>query len=179
MKLPKSIDALYLADLSHRIRTLPPDEAACALLECGSVILLAGHPKIAYQIFIKLLYGELKISKESSLAPVLKSIFPSLCYLLKIDCPEIFEEKAMSIGDLEWYIEEKFNRANRVGFIDRWFQIPFPLGNWSENFIQEMTHPKVDITGNERFKAYKFIQDLHRVISRNIKQGKLPKLYRI
>jgi hypothetical protein len=173
MKIPQSIDALYLADLSHRIRTLQPDEAACALLECGCLVLLAGYPETAYRIFMKLLDGELKISKESSLSPVLKSIVPSLCYLLKIDCPAIFEEKAISIGDLEWYIEEKCNRANRVSFIDRWFHIPFPLGNWSEKFIQEMTHPKVDITGDERFKAYSFIQDLHRVISRNIKQGKL------
>ncbi len=43
MKFPKLIDDLYLADLSHRIRTLPPDEAASALFECSVIVLLAGQ----------------------------------------------------------------------------------------------------------------------------------------
>jgi hypothetical protein len=52
MRIPKSIDDLYLSDLSHRIRTLPPDEAASALLECGTIVLLAGHAEIAYLLLI-------------------------------------------------------------------------------------------------------------------------------
>jgi hypothetical protein len=180
MKLPKSIDALYLADLSHRIRTLPPDEAACALLECGSVILLAGYPEIAYQIFINLLDGELKISKESSLSHVVKSIVPSLCCLLKIDCPAIFEEKAMSIGYLEWYIEEKFNRYEQFANMDRWFHMPFPSSDWAEDFIQKMTRPEVEsLITNERLKVYSFIQDLHRIIAANLKARNLLEAKRI
>ncbi|WP_310482441.1 SMI1/KNR4 family protein [Chamaesiphon sp. VAR_48_metabat_403] len=165
MKLPKSIDDLYLADLSHRIRTLPPDEAACTLLECGSLVLLAGYPEIAYQLFTELLDGELKISKESSLAHVLKSIVPSLCYLLKIDCPAIFEEKAMSIGDLEWYVEQKFDVYEQIENSDRFFSFPFPASDWSEDFIREITHPTIDGEGYERFGIYNFINDLDRIIS--------------
>ena len=84
MRFPKSIDNLYLADLSHQIQTLPPDEAASALFECGTIVLLAGHPEIAYLLFTKLLDGELKVSECSSLVNPLKSILPSLCYLLGI-----------------------------------------------------------------------------------------------
>jgi hypothetical protein len=102
MRIPKSIDDLYLSDLSHRLLTLPPDEAASALLECGTIVLLAGHAEIAYLLFIKLLSGELKISEYSRLAQPLKSIMPSLCYLLEIECPAILSEQAMSSSDLEW-----------------------------------------------------------------------------
>lgn len=165
MKIINSIDALYLANLSHQIRTLPPDEAACILLECGSLVLLAGHPEIAYEIFIELLDGELKISKESSLAHLLKSSVPSLCYLLKIDCPAIFEEPAMSLGDLEWYIEEKFDIYEQIENADRFFSFPFPSSDWSEDFIRELTHPTIDIEEHERFNIYNFINDLDRIIS--------------
>ena len=168
MKFPQSIDELYLADLSHRIRTLPPDEAALALLECATIVLLAGHPQIAYRAFTSLITGELKISEQSSLAHLLKSIVPSLCYLLKIDCPVIFEEQAMPIGDLEWYIEEKCDRFKQFVTIDRWLHLIFPSSNWSDEFIEDITHPRVDITGDERFKIHNFIQDLHRIVSKNI-----------
>ena len=118
MKFPKSIDDLYLADLSHRIRTLPPDEAASTILECGTIVLLAGHPEIAYLLFTNLLTGELKISEYSSLANPLKSIIPSLCYLREIACPAIFSERAMSVGDLEWYIEEKSLQYKQIEDVD-------------------------------------------------------------
>ncbi len=173
MKFPQSIDGIYLTDLSHQIQTLPPDEAAIALLECGTIVLLAGHFEIAYKLFLKLLTGELKISEQSSLAHLLKSIVPSLCYSLKLECPAIFEQQSMSLGDLEWFIEEKFERSKQVEFIDRWFHLPFPSSDWSEDFIWEMTHQQVNITGDKRFEAYRFIQDLHRIICRDFKQGKL------
>jgi SMI1 / KNR4 family (SUKH-1) len=118
MKIPKSIDDLYLSDLSHRIRTLPPDEAASALFECGTIVLLAGHPKIAYLLFTKLLSGKLKISEYSSLVNPLKSILPSLCYLLGIACPAIFSEQQMSIGDIEWYVEEKSLQYKQIEDIE-------------------------------------------------------------
>ena len=38
MRFPKSIDNIYLADLSHQIQTLPSDEAASALFECGTIL---------------------------------------------------------------------------------------------------------------------------------------------
>lgn len=118
MRFPKSIDNLYLADLSHQIQTLPPDEAASALFECGTIVLLAGHPEIAYLLFTKLLDGELKISECSSLVNPLKSILPSLCYLLGIACPVIFSEQEMSIGDIEWYVEEKSLQYKQIEDIE-------------------------------------------------------------
>jgi SMI1 / KNR4 family (SUKH-1) len=118
MRFPKLIDNLYLADLSHRIRTLPPNEAASALFECGAIVLLAGHSEIAYQLFTSLLAGELKLSEYSSLVHPLKSILPSVCYLMGIACPAIFSEQAMPIGDLEWYIEEKSLQYKQIENID-------------------------------------------------------------
>lgn len=118
MKIPKLIDNLYLANLSHRIQTLPPEEAASALLECGTIVLLAGHPETAYVLFTKLLSGELKISEYSSLIHPLKSILPSLCYLLEIGCPAILSEHPMSIGDVEWYVEEKSLQYKQIEDIE-------------------------------------------------------------
>lgn len=178
MKIPKLINETYLADLSHRIRTLPPDEAASALLECGTIVLLAGHAEIAYLLLIKLLSGELKISEYSSLAHPLKSILPSLCYLLEIECPAILSEQAMSIDEIEWYIEERSQGYKRTSNTDRWLHLLSPSSNWTEKFIHEITHPKADATAKDRFKTHRFIQDLHKVISKNIKQDKLQEAKR-
>jgi SMI1 / KNR4 family (SUKH-1) len=175
MKFPQLIDDLYLADLSHRIRTLPPDEAASALFECGAIVLLAGHPEIAYQLFTSLLNGELKTNENSSVASWLRSILPSLCYSLEINCPPIFSRQEWSSDDLEWYIQEMLERYKGFANLDKWvFEIPFPSSDWSEDFIQEMTHPKADsIVTNERLKVYKFIQDLHRFIAAKLTTGSL------
>ncbi|MHC5739911.1 hypothetical protein [Nostoc sp.] len=107
MKFPKSVDYLYLSELSQKIRTLPPDEASVFLFEGSFLVLLAGYPDIAYQLFTNLLVGELKISEESSLAYPLKSILTSLCYSIKIPCPAIFSYEEKSISDLEYHILEK------------------------------------------------------------------------
>jgi hypothetical protein len=180
MKIPKSIDDLYLSDLSHRIRTLLPDEVASALLECGTVVLLSGHPEIAYLLFTKLLSGKLKISEYSSLAHPLKSILPSLCYLLEIECPAILSEQAMSSSDLEGYIEEELYQYEQFANMDRWLQIPLPSSDWSEDFLQEITHPKVDILiASERLRVYGFIKDLHRTIAVSLKKKNLLEAKRI
>jgi SMI1 / KNR4 family (SUKH-1) len=165
MKFPKLIDDSYLADLSRRIRMLPPDEAASAIVESGSLVLHAGYPNIAYSLFISLLAGELKVSEESSLVHILKSILPSLCYLMGIACPAIFSQPSMSLGDLEWYIEEKFNVYEQIENADRFFSFPMPSSDWSEDFIRELTHSAVDLQEQERFKIYNFINDLDRIIA--------------
>jgi SMI1 / KNR4 family (SUKH-1) len=165
MQFPKLIDDIYLADLSHRIRTLPPDEAASAIVECGTLVLLAGYPKIAHRLFTSLLTGELKISEESSLLHSLKSIVPSLCYVLEIACPAIFSQPAMSIGDLEWYIEEKFNIYEQIENADRFCSLPMPSSDWSGDFIREITHPTIALEKYERFEIYNFINDLDRIIA--------------
>jgi hypothetical protein len=181
VRFPKLIDDLYLADLSHRIRTLPLDEAASALFECGSIVLLAGHPEIAYLLFTNLLNGELKINEHSSLASRLGSFLPSLCYSLEITCPKIFSRREWSIDDLEWYTQEMLGRYQGFANLDKWgFEIPFPSSDWSEDFIQEITHPQIDsIATNERLKIYKLIQDSHRIIAAKLRTGSLLEAKRI
>lgn len=167
MKGTKSIDSQYLSDLEHKIQTLPPDEASPLLLEASTILLFAGFPELAYQGFLKLTEGELKISEASSLVHPIKAIIPALCYLMRLPCPAIFSEQVMSFGELEKYINSKLREYEGVSGIDRWFQIEMPPGNWNEAFLHDLTHPKVDIKGDDRFKALRFLQDLHRVISQS------------
>lgn len=167
MKNTKSIDSKYLSDLGHKIQKLPPDEASPLLLEASTILLFAGFPEIAYQGFLKLTQGELKVSEASSLVHPIKAIIPALCYLMKIPCPSILSEQEMSFSELEIYINRKLREYEGVSSIDRWFHVAMPLGNWSEDFLQDLIHPKVDIKGDDRFKVHRFFQDLHRVISQN------------
>jgi hypothetical protein len=174
VKYPKVIDRSYLSDLAQKIQKLPPDEAASLLFEGSAIILFAGFPEIAYQGFLKLTNGELKISEDSSLVHPLKKIIPALCYCLKIPCPAIFSQEEMYLSQLEEYIYNKVCEYEQVADIDRWFHIKMSSGNWSEDFLHDLTHPKVDITADEeKFKVRSFLQDLHRVISqRCINRGK-------
>lgn len=172
MKHLKSINNFYLSDLARKIQTLPSDEAAPLLLEGSAIILFAGFPDIAYQGFLKLTQGELTISEVSSLANPLKTIIPALCYSMRLPYPGIFSEQEMSLSKLEKYINDKLRKYEHVAGTDRWFHIEMPLGNWSEDFLSDLTKPKVDITENDRFKVYSFFQDLHRIISQYyINQG--------
>ena len=91
----------YLSDLEQKIHTLPPDEASYFLLEASAIILFAGFPEIAYQGFVKLIEGELKISEFSVLAYPIKLVIPVLCYFLKISCPSIYSEPEFSWLELE------------------------------------------------------------------------------
>jgi hypothetical protein len=167
VKNTKSIDSKYLSDLGHKIQTLPPDEASPLLLEASTILLFAGFPEIAYQGFLKLTQGELKVSEASSLVHPIKAIIPALCYLMKIPCLSIFSEQEMSFSELEIYINRKLREYEGVSSIDRWFHVAMPSGNWNEDFLYDLTHPKVDIKGDDRFKVHRFFQDLHRVISQN------------
>ncbi|MDJ0593945.1 MAG: SMI1/KNR4 family protein [Pleurocapsa sp. MO_226.B13] len=161
----KLIDSQYLSDLGQKIQKLPPDEASPLLLEASTIILFAGFPEIAYQGFLKLRQGELKVSQVSILVDPIKAIIPALCYLMKIPCPSIFSEQEMSLNELEQYINKNFREYERVYGIDRWFLTAMPSGNWSEEFLYDLTHPKVNVKGESRFKLNDFFQDLHRVIS--------------
>ncbi len=50
-----------------------------------------------------------------------------------------------------------------------------PSGDWSEDFIYDITHPKVDFTEKERLDTHRFLQDLHRIISvRCLNRRKFP-----
>ncbi|MDY6899785.1 MAG: SMI1/KNR4 family protein [Cyanobacteriota bacterium] len=97
MKFSKSVDSRYLSNLSQQIQVLPSDEASALLFEGSTLILLAGYFDIAYQLFIKLISGELAISEESSLAPPLKSIIPGLCSSMGIPCPAVFSLRELSL----------------------------------------------------------------------------------
>jgi hypothetical protein len=165
VKDSKSIDSLYLSDLGHKIQTLPPDEASILVLEASTIILFAGFPEIAYQGFLKLTQGELKVSEASSFINPIKAIIPALCYSIKIPCPSIFSEQEMSSGELKKYINRQLQEYEGISSIDRWFHIAMPSGNWDEDFLHDLTHPKVDIKGDEIFKVRRFFQDLHRVLS--------------
>jgi SMI1 / KNR4 family (SUKH-1) len=173
VKDTKSIDSLYLSDLGHKIQTLPPDEASTLVLEASTILLFAGFSEIAYQGFLKLTQGELKVSEASSFIHPIKAIIPALCYFIKIPCPSIFSEQEMSFSELEKYINRQIREYEGVSSIDRWFHIAMPSGNWNEDFLHDLTHPKVDIKGDERFKVGRFFQDLHRVLSQYyINRGK-------
>lgn len=165
MKLPKLVDDTYLFEISQKIYVLPPDEAATLLFKGSALVLFAGYPDIAYQLFTKFFEEELKISEESSLANPIKSIIPSLCYLMGIACPAIFSMEEMSVSQLEQLILKNSYQYEQIANIDRWFQVALPSGDWSEDFLFEITHPKIDVTGNEKFKVYSFLQDLHRIIA--------------
>ncbi len=106
MRFPKSVDSLYLSKLSQQIQQLPSDEASSRLFEGSTLVLLAGYPDIAYQLFVKLIQGELAISEESSLAHPIKSIIPGLCYELGISCPAVFSQGEMSLDNLERHINK-------------------------------------------------------------------------
>ncbi|MGB8700576.1 MAG: SMI1/KNR4 family protein, partial [Thermosynechococcaceae cyanobacterium] len=167
VKDTKLIDSEYLSELGHKIQILPPDETSPLLLEASTILLFAGFPEFAYQGFIKLTQGELKVSEASSLVHPIKAIIPALCYFLKIPCPRIFSEQEMSFSELEQFINTKLREYEGISSIDRWFHIAMPSGNWSEDFLHDLTHPKVDIKGDDRFKVSRFLQDLHRVLSQN------------
>ncbi len=180
MKISKSVDHLYLSELAQKICALPPDEAASFLFEGSSLVLLAGYPNIAYQLFTKLLTGELKISEESSLAHPIKSILPSLCYLMGITCPAIFSDQEKSIVELEEHIFEQLRKYEQVANIDRWFHVALPSDDWSEDFLHEITYPKADIEESEKYRVYSFLQNLHRIISvRYLSQGRLQEADRL
>ena len=98
MKFSKTIDYLYLFNLSQQIQVLPLDEASALLFEGCTLILLAGYLDIAYKLFVKLISGELGISEESSLAPPLKSIIPGLCNSVGISCPTTFSLRELSLN---------------------------------------------------------------------------------
>ncbi|KGF71429.1 hypothetical protein DO97_19775 [Neosynechococcus sphagnicola sy1] len=173
MKDTKSIDSQYLSDLGHKIQTLPPEEASALLLEASTILLFAGFPEIAYQAFLKLTQGELNVSEASSLMHPIKAIIPALCYCIKIPCPSIFSEQEKSLSELEKHINKQLREYESVSGIDRWFHIAMPSGNWSEDFLHDLTHPKVPIKGEDRFKLSRFFQDLHRVLSQDyINRGK-------
>lgn len=165
MKVAKSIDIQYLSELGHKIQTLPSAEASPVLLEASTILLFAGFPEIAYQGFLKLTQGELKVSELSSLAHPIKAIIPALCYFMEIPYPGIFSQQEMSFGELEEYISRQLREYEGVSGIDRWFHVAMPSGNWSEDFLHNLTHPTVDVEGDDRFKVHHFFQDLHRVIS--------------
>lgn len=71
----------------------------------------------------------------------------------------------MSFSELEKYINRKLQEYEDISGIDRWFHVAMPSGDWSENFLYDITHPKVDVKGDDRFKVNSFFQDLHRVLS--------------
>lgn len=189
---PKSISSEYLSNLGYRIQTVPPDEASVLLLEASTIILFAGFPEIAYQGFLKLIQGELKVSEKSMLAGPIIRIIPALCYLMKVPCPSIFSEQEMSFSELEKYINKYHLRENEalwvwsiycwlyetVSCVYHWFSVVILSNNWSEEFLHDMTHPKVDIKGESRFKVYQFLQDLNRLLSRYYNQGKLQEASR-
>ncbi|MEM1172119.1 MAG: SMI1/KNR4 family protein [Cyanobacteria bacterium P01_H01_bin.35] len=121
----KLIDSQYLSNLASRIQTLPPDEASPLLLEASTIILFAGFPEIAYQGFLKLTEGELKVSEASLLAHPIKKIIPILCYLMKIPSPSIFSEPEMSFSELEKYINRKIREYEAVSD----FHLVMPSGD--------------------------------------------------
>jgi hypothetical protein len=165
VKGANSIDFQYLSELEHKIQTLSPEEASPLLLEASTILLFAGFPELAYQGFLKLTQGELEVSEASSLVHPIKAIIPALCYLMRLPCPAVFSEQAMSFDELEKYIKSKLREFEGVSGIDRWFHLEMPSGNWDEAFLYDLTHPKVDIEGEDRFKVRRFLQELHRVIS--------------
>ncbi len=165
MRFSKSVDSLYLSNLSQQIQVLPSDEASSMLFEGSTLVLLAGYPDIAYQLLVKLTQGNLAISEESTLAHPLKSIIPSLCYELGIPCPAVFSQGEMSLDNLERHITKNLLKYEGISGIDRWFQIGMPSGDWSKDFLYDITHPKVDFTEKERLDTHRFLQDLHRIIS--------------
>jgi len=173
MRFSKTVDNIYLSNLSQQIQSLPSDEASSLLFEGAALVLLAGYPDIAYQLFVKLTKGSLAISEESTLAHPLKSIIPGLCYKLNISSPAVFSQEEMFVNDLEKYINKNLREYEQISRIDRWFQIKMPLGNWSDDFIYDITHPKANFTESERLNTHRFLQDLHRVINvRCINRGK-------
>ncbi len=167
MKETQLIGFEHLSALGHSIQTLPPDEASPFLLEASTILLLAGFPELAYQGFIKLTKGELKVSESSSLAHPIKDIIPALCYFLKIPCPEFFPGHSIALDALGDYIHRKNQEYENIFAIDRWFNLPMPSGDWSEDFLHDLTHPRADIKEEGRFKLNDFFRDLHRVLSQN------------
>ena len=165
MRFSKTVDKLYLSSLSQQIQGLPSDEASSLLFEGAALVLFAGYPDIAYQLFVKLTHGNLGISEQSSLAHPIKSIIPGLCYELNIPSPVVFSQGDMSLSELEKYINKNLREYEHVSGIDKWFQMKMPLGNWSDDFIYDITHPKADFTETERLNTHGFLQDLHRVIN--------------
>ena len=165
MKIPQNINAQYLSELATKIQTLPPDEASILLLEASTIILLAGFPEIAYQGFLNLTQGELKLSESSSLGGILDTVFPALCYSIKRPCPAFLSQSAMTLEELEKKVCHNQSEYERVTGIDRWLMIDMPSGEWTEEFLSTITHPQVDIHSSARSEVTSFLQDLNRVIS--------------
>ena len=168
----KEIDIQYLCDLGHKIQILPPDEASPLLLEASTILLLAGFPEFAYQGFMKLTQGELKISEASSLVHPIKEVMPALSYFLKIPCPSIFSEQEISFSELEKYINRKLQEYEEMSSRERWLYLPMPSDDWIKNYLHSLTHLIVDAKGDDSAKVWQCLQDLHRLISHHIHNGK-------
>lgn len=170
MRHSKLLGSQDLNDIGNKINSLPPDEASLLIFEASIILLLAGFPDISYQGFLKLIQGELKVSNVSSLSHPVKMIIPALCYSLKLPCPELFSEQAMSRDKLRQHIKKNFCEYERASSIDRYPQIAMPSGKWSEEFLYDIAHPKTDIKNEDRYLLNTFMQELSRVIQYDIKR---------
>ena len=152
----------YLSNLEQKIHTLPPDEASYFLLEASAIILFAGFPEIAYQGFVKLIEGELKISKFSILADPIKSFIPVLCYFLKIPCPSIFSEPEFSWLELERKVYPRLRDIHRNYHEIGYLLNPNPHSvildsDWSKDFLKNTTD--VDIFIQKRWQSWESLTD--------------------
>lgn len=179
MKHSKILAYQDLNDLGNKINSLPSDEASPLIFEASIILLLAGFPDISYQGFLKLIQGELKVSNVSSLSHPIKVIIPALCYYLKLPCPELFSEKAMSESKLKQHIKKNFREYQRVSSIDRYPQIGMPSGKWSDEFLFDLTHPKANKKEDDRYQILSFLQELSQVVRYDIKQKKWQEASRL
>ena len=114
MKSPKQLTAAQLPELTKQVQTLPADEASVAFLEGGIAICCAGHVDIAYQIFLKLTEGELKIHEKSDLAALVKYFIRIICYIKEKPCPKIYSDSELSFDELKDFFEKEEGKFVRL-----------------------------------------------------------------
>ncbi|MCF4970538.1 SMI1/KNR4 family protein [Nostoc sp. CMAA1605] len=117
--LPQDCAELF-SQLTEQVKTAPPDSANEAVYQAGVLLFLAGYGEAAYQTFLKLLSGELRLSKASSLIRQLESsILPSLCYGLGIPYPATPNQEALNLQELTDLIFQNERQNRSMLLLDR------------------------------------------------------------
>lgn len=168
----------FLFKLTQKVKNAPPEDASEALYQAGTLFILSGFGDAAYESFLCLLDGELRLSKASSLMHSFESILlPSLCYALSKPCPATPNLEALTTDRLTELVlqNEQENRfillmdkfslpeINLPPEISKYIPIPPPLNpNWTEEYIQKLLGQGENVPTQSEITS--FLQQAYRVL---------------
>ncbi len=168
----------FLLKFIQKVKNAPPEDASEALYQAGTLFILSGFGDAAYESFLCLLDGELRLSKASSLMHSFESILlPSLCYALSKPCPVTPNREALTTDQLTELVlqNEQENRfillmdkfslpeINLPPEISKYIPTPPPLNpNWTEEYIQKLLGQSENVPTQSEITS--FLQQAYRVL---------------